>query len=358
MSVDLNGIITWLKGWFYDKTEVTGFLNNKANVSDLQTTNSNLASLQSTVDNKVDKVTGKGLSTEDFTSAEKTKLANIEAEANKTVVDSATSTTSTNPLQNKVITNFVNGMTTAFQGIDTRVSALESFEFIKVVSDKGTASKDTMNTLYVVSEDNKVNVYYTKKDGSTYSWFKLDDDILDELDLGWNNITGKPFTSIDTETSTTSTNPITNKAITTAISEKAPINHASTTTNYGVGTTSNYGHCKTINGLTQSSHTNGYALSAYQGKVLKGLIDSLSDDYDDLYDYSHSLNATTLSYSPSQTDWGEASQVATTVSNALTILKQMQNLKQDIGDCITSIELIPKTDDDTGCIRLYYGDEE
>lgn len=35
---------------------------------------------------------------------------------------------------------------------------------------------------------------------------------------------------------------------------------------------------------------------------------------------------------------------------------QMAN-KQDVGDCITSIELVPKSDDDTGAIRLYYGDE-
>lgn len=49
---------------------------------------------------------------------------------------------------------------------------------------------------------------------------------------------------------------------------KAPNSHASSATTYGVGTTANYGHCKTIDGLTQSSHVNGNALSAYQGKVL------------------------------------------------------------------------------------------
>lgn len=55
------------------------------------------------LDNKVDKVQGKGLSTEDYTTAEKTKLGGIEAEANKTVVDSTLDGTSTNPVQNKVI---------------------------------------------------------------------------------------------------------------------------------------------------------------------------------------------------------------------------------------------------------------
>lgn len=55
------------------------------------------------LNNKVDKVQGKGLSTEDYTTAEKTKLSGIEAEANKTVVDSALDGTSTNPVENQVI---------------------------------------------------------------------------------------------------------------------------------------------------------------------------------------------------------------------------------------------------------------
>lgn len=65
-------------------------------------------------DNKyVTKETGKGLSTEDYTTADKNKLAGIEAEANKTVVDSAMSDSSTNPLQNKVITVELAGAKTA-----------------------------------------------------------------------------------------------------------------------------------------------------------------------------------------------------------------------------------------------------
>lgn len=68
-------------------------LNAKANSSDVT---SGLAG-------KVDKVTGKGLSTNDYTTAEKNKLAGIEAQANKTVVDSALSSSSTNPVQNKVV---------------------------------------------------------------------------------------------------------------------------------------------------------------------------------------------------------------------------------------------------------------
>lgn len=60
---------------------------------------------------------------------------------------------------------------------------------------------------------------------------------------------------------------------------KAPNSHASSGTTYGVGTTANYGHCKTINGLTQSSHVNGNALSAYQGKVLNDKVNLKEGGY-------------------------------------------------------------------------------
>lgn len=70
----------------------------------IKTSFSNLcAVLKEVLDNKVDKVIGKGLSTNDFTAAYKTKLDGIAAGANKTIVDSTLSTTSTNPVQNKVV---------------------------------------------------------------------------------------------------------------------------------------------------------------------------------------------------------------------------------------------------------------
>lgn len=52
-----------------------------------------------------------------------------------------------------------------------------------------------------------------------------------------------------------------------------PRNHASSATTYGIGTGTNYGHCRTINNLTTDTNTNGYVLSAYQGYLLakKGL---------------------------------------------------------------------------------------
>ena len=56
----------------------------------------------------VAKETGKGLSTNDYTTTEKNKLAGIATGANKTIVDSALDASSENPVQNKVITGEIN----------------------------------------------------------------------------------------------------------------------------------------------------------------------------------------------------------------------------------------------------------
>ncbi len=47
-----------------------------------------------------------------------------------------------------------------------------------------------------------------------------------------------------------------------------PFNHASATQDYGLGTTTMYGHTMVIDNLTEFSYINGRALSAYQGRVL------------------------------------------------------------------------------------------
>lgn len=70
--------------------------------------------------NKVDKVSGKGLSTNDYTTAEKNKLAGIAEGANKTVVDSALSASSTNPVQNKVVNTAISNLNDLVGG--TKVS--------------------------------------------------------------------------------------------------------------------------------------------------------------------------------------------------------------------------------------------
>ena len=86
--------------------------NNKVSSWSSTTTNAHYPSeklVKDSLDNKVDKVNGKGLSTEDYTSDEKTKLGGIETGVTKTVIDSSLSKTSENPVQNKVIKNALDG---------------------------------------------------------------------------------------------------------------------------------------------------------------------------------------------------------------------------------------------------------
>ena len=51
----------------------------------------------------MDKIEGKGLSTNDYATEEQTKLANIEEGVNKTIVDAVLNSTSTNPVQNSSV---------------------------------------------------------------------------------------------------------------------------------------------------------------------------------------------------------------------------------------------------------------
>ena len=72
--------------------------------------------INSALAGKVNTESGKGLSTNDFTTAEKNKLAGIASGATAVTVDSALSTTSTNPVQNKVINSALAGKVDTVSG--------------------------------------------------------------------------------------------------------------------------------------------------------------------------------------------------------------------------------------------------
>lgn len=92
-----------------DKVKLDGIAAGATRVtvdSSLSPTSTNAVQnkvINTALGNKVDKVSGKGLSTNDFTTAEKTKLAGIATGATKVTVDSALSSTSTNPVRNSAI---------------------------------------------------------------------------------------------------------------------------------------------------------------------------------------------------------------------------------------------------------------
>ena len=191
----ITGIVTWLKGWFYDKDEITTKenalqtqINNKASQSDLN-------SLSSTVSGKLD--------------------------ASDYVVDSALSSSSNNPVQNKVINTALSGKANSTHShnttdvteatalshigtsanasqhdvnsaIDTLIGNLTGAEIIKVVTTLPTASASTMNALYLLSSNSQYDIYITVESSGSYAWEKLDDDVLSDLSIDWSDINNIP----------------------------------------------------------------------------------------------------------------------------------------------------------------------
>lgn len=62
-----------------------------------------------------------------------------------------------------------------------------------------------------------------------------------------------PSVTVDSALSSSSTNPVQNKVVNSALSGKAPTSHASSATTYGIGTSSNYGHVKLSDSTSSTS---------------------------------------------------------------------------------------------------------
>ena len=89
--------------------------------------------------NKVDKENGKGLSANDFTTELKDKLDGVEAGANKTVVDETLSPTSKNPVENRII----------FEAFANKADANKLEKVINACCDVKTVSGGNYNLLKV-----------------------------------------------------------------------------------------------------------------------------------------------------------------------------------------------------------------
>lgn len=83
----------------------------------IATHKSEYEALNALANKKVDKEAGKGLSSNDYTTAEKTKLASVQEGATKTVVDAEISEDSTNPVQGKAIAELQKQLTQALREI-------------------------------------------------------------------------------------------------------------------------------------------------------------------------------------------------------------------------------------------------
>ena len=102
----------------YTKSETDALLDDKVDDTDIVISfNTTLSDdkipseklVKDNLDSKVDKETGKGLSTNDYTTTEKNKLAGIATGATNVIVDSALNSTSTNAIQNKVVNTALAG---------------------------------------------------------------------------------------------------------------------------------------------------------------------------------------------------------------------------------------------------------
>ena len=135
------------------------------------------------------------VSDDNYPSEKLTKNA-LDGKANSTHSHSATELTDSNANQYTYIgTLSANATQQAINNaINTAFSNLTGLNAIIITTDKGTASAATMGKLYIVNENQKVNVYYTEQDGSSYTWHKMDIDMLDEYVVNWSDVQNKPST--------------------------------------------------------------------------------------------------------------------------------------------------------------------
>ena len=96
------------------------------------------------IGNKVDKVTGKGLSTEDYTTSEKTKLSNIEAQANKTTVVQSTGSSTTSVMSQNAVTTQLNGKVDKVTGKGLSTEDYTTSEKTKLSNIEAQANKTTV----------------------------------------------------------------------------------------------------------------------------------------------------------------------------------------------------------------------
>lgn len=98
------------------------------------------------LEGKVDKEDGKVLSTNDYTTVEKTKLAGIEEGATNTVVDTTLSTSSTNAIQNKTVASNFSAQAEEIERLMSTMATIKG-DYVKS-TDFTELSNDDIDTLW------------------------------------------------------------------------------------------------------------------------------------------------------------------------------------------------------------------
>lgn len=343
MARTITGIVTWLKNWFYDIGQINTFLDAKANKNQ-STANYNVVTDGSgdiSVEPKINVATGSGLSLNASTKAlshSNSVQAQSSAVFKKFTYDAQGHITGNAPVYDNDLPShshdayeIIDALSNTYNldlqaraqqseinsAIASKLATLSGFSFIEIRDTKPTASADTMGKLYIISENSKVNVYYTKRSGTspnyTYELVKMDTDILDEYSVAWSDITSNPF--------------------------------------------ANY----TPSNFSATGHSHG--LLDKDGKVVAGVAGAQADKllitdgqgYLTVMGKDHSSTATTFGVATS-TKYGHVQ-----LEDAITDGSQKAVTSNAVHDAlsgyVTSIEKVPYADDNTGALILYYGDE-
>ena len=245
------------KAHTHEQSDITGLataLSNKANASHTHAT-SDVTGLDTALSGKasashthslddISETTDKKIMTAD----ERTKLSGIVAGANKTVVDTAMSSTSTNPVQNKTVNSALDNKVDKVTGKGLSTNDYTTDEKTKLAGIATGANKYThpsytakSSGLYKVAVDStghisgttavakaditalgipSTNTTYVNATTSTAGLMSTTDKSkLDGIATGANK------TTVDTALSSTSTNPVQNKVINTALAGKASTSH-------------------------------------------------------------------------------------------------------------------------------------
>lgn len=208
----LGDLYTHLKNlceqWFYNKSQIDTALNGKISKSNtvglvkndgsIDTTNYSTFSGdyddltdKPTIPTKTSDLTNDGDGTNVFVKNNDSRLSDARTPTSHSHGSGMVTDTGTYPNINNAFPN----QHSINEAIDTKLGQLSDIDAIKVVSTLPTASSSTMGKLYIISENSKINVYYTEQDGSSYSWHEMDADILDDLSIDWSDIQNNPFSS-------------------------------------------------------------------------------------------------------------------------------------------------------------------
>lgn len=195
LTSDLASEVTRAKG--AESANATAIANEVERATGVEETlNSNITQLQT---QKVDKVEGKGLSTNDYTTPEKNKLAAIEAEANKYVLPAATASAlggvkigSNITLANGGTISITKANVTSALGVDPTT------KYVKKAGDTMTGILNIKN-----SEGVQLELFSTASDGGAYMRFYPNNQTDNKwylgvgthqtLNLGYNAVTKASF---------------------------------------------------------------------------------------------------------------------------------------------------------------------